>query len=251
MIAVAGIPGSGKTTLAKKVVEGLNARHHQTANLATPADEGVAQAVPLDGYHLTRAQLAAMPDPKEAAYRRGAPFTFDGEKYLRLVQRVRERILPETATIRAPSFDHAIKDPVEDDIAIPPTAMIVVFEGLYVALDDGAWCSAAELMDMLWFVDVSVEVAIERLVKRHVASGIALDAESARRRVLESDMDNGRYILEHRMPVQEMIPSIEDDDWRPKDVPNEVQGLSGDQVRKGLDDRSGSLMALAVEGGGC
>ena len=64
----------------------------------------------MDGYHLSRAQLDAMPDPNTAHARRGAAFTFDGESFYNLVKRLRDPICPETKTLYAPSFDHAIKD---------------------------------------------------------------------------------------------------------------------------------------------
>ena len=156
-----------------------------------------------------------MPNAEEAVFRRGAAFTFDGEKYLELVKKVREPLEPATCTIYAPSFDHAVKDPVEDDIPIAPTTQVVIFEGLYTMLDRESWREAAKLMDELWFIDVPMDLAIARLVKRHVAAGISPDPEHARIRVMESDMRNGREILEYRLPVQEIIQSVEDDSWKP------------------------------------
>lgn len=70
-----------------------------------------------------------MPDPENAHARRGAEFTFDGEGFLRLVQDLRKRVTLSSATIFAPSFDHAVKDPKENDIAILPSHKIVLFEG--------------------------------------------------------------------------------------------------------------------------
>jgi pantothenate kinase len=221
---------------------------HADSPGTAPHDPDIAYYVPLDGYHLTRAQLAAMPDPEEAAFRRGAPFTFDGQKYFKLVQKLRERILPETTTIYAPSFDHALKDPVENDIPIPPTARVVVFEGLYVALDEEPWRDAAKLMDELWFVDVAMDIAVERLVKRHVAAGLSPDAKHARTRVMGSDMHNGQYVLDHRLPVQEMIQSIEDDAW--KTTQAEIQEAAEGKERP-RPDRMGSIADLAMNGGGC
>ena len=73
----------------------------------------------MDGYHFSRAQLSAMPDPSTAHARRGAAFTFDASSFLKLVQALREPLAPESKTLFAPSFDHAVKDPVQDDVPIP------------------------------------------------------------------------------------------------------------------------------------
>lgn len=171
--------------------------------------------LPMDGFHLTRAQLSAMPDPDTAHARRGAAFTFDAPAFLALVQALRRPVVPESATVHAPSFDHASKDPVADDIAIAATARVVVFEGNYLSLGIGApeWREAAELMDELWFVEVTEAVARQRLIRRHVASGIASDAAAAARRADENDLVNGREIVEGRLEVDEIIYSEEDDEW--------------------------------------
>jgi pantothenate kinase len=120
----------------------------------------------------------------------------------------------DTPVIYAPSFDHSIKDPVENDIPIPPTAKIVVLEGNYLSLNKGLWKEAAALMDELWFVEVDFEIARRRLVARHVKSGIVENDMEADRRVTENDLVNGREIVEERLPVHEIIESREDDAWR-------------------------------------
>uniref|UniRef100_L2G4T5 Phosphoribulokinase uridine kinase family protein n=2 Tax=Colletotrichum fructicola (strain Nara gc5) TaxID=1213859 RepID=L2G4T5_COLFN len=168
----------------------------------------------MDGYHLTRAQLSALPDPSTAHARRGAAFTFDGPAFHALVTSLRVPLGPESsAPILAPSFDHAVKDPKPDDIAILPSHRIVVFEGNYVALDKDPWNAAARLMDELWFVDVDFEVARRRLVKRHVQAGIAKDEEEADKRARENDLVNGREIVDFRVDVDEVVVSREDDEW--------------------------------------
>lgn len=168
----------------------------------------------MDGYHFTRAELAAMPDPEYAVARRGAAFTFDPDKFLRLVKELREPLTSGSKTVYAPSFDHAVKDPVEDDIPIPASARVVFFEGNYVCLDKEPWAEAARLMDELWFVDVDFETARKRLVKRHVEAGIAKDEEAAEVRVRENDLVNGKEILDYRLDVQEVISSVEDNSWK-------------------------------------
>lgn len=168
----------------------------------------------MDGFHLTRDQLSAMPNPEEAHRRRGAAFTFDGESYHKLVKCLREPLDPfSTNVIHAPSFDHAVKDPKENDIAIEPWHRLLVFEGLYITLDKSPWKDAAALMDELWFVDVDFEVARRRLIKRHVKAGIAKDEADADKRARESDLLNGQEIIDFRLKLDELIVSREDKDW--------------------------------------
>jgi pantothenate kinase len=194
---VSGIPGSGKTTLASVVAERVNQLEG--------AGSGFAICLPMDGYHLSRAQLAAMPDPATAIHRRGAAFTFDGDAYYRLVQTLRAPVNPNSPTVYAPSFDHAIKDPVADDIAILPESRVIIFEGLYLNLDRAPWNLAASLMDECWFIEVDRSIARSRLIKRHVASGIVPDAAAADHRITSTDFLNGDDIMENRLPVQELI----------------------------------------------
>ena len=94
LIAISGIPGSGKTTLAASVASGLNRKHHSSYHTShpnapeansdhpDPSQPDIAYVVPLDGYHLTRKQLSLMPNAEEAIFRRGAAFTFDPSSYL-------------------------------------------------------------------------------------------------------------------------------------------------------------------------
>ncbi|KAL5363665.1 P-loop containing nucleoside triphosphate hydrolase protein [Aspergillus floccosus] len=209
LVAVSGIPGSGKTSLAKNMALRINKLYTTQAAGQPP----IATAVPMDGYHLTRAQLAEMPDPVYAAARRGAAFTFDGEKFLKLVQALREPLTATTPSLYAPSFDHEVKDPVDGDIPIPASCRVIFFEGNYLSLDKDPWNRAAALMDELWFVDVDFEVARRRLVRRHVKAGIARDEGEAEKRVTENDLVNGREIVDFRLPVQEIITSSYDPQW--------------------------------------
>lgn len=120
-------------------------------------------------------------------------------------------------TLYAPSFDHAIKDPKENDIPILASTKVIVFEGNYLSLDKEPWKEAAGLMDEVWFVDVDFEVARRRLVERHVRTGVAPSKEEAEKRVKENDLLNGEDIVKCRIGnVDEIIVSREDDGWKPQ-----------------------------------
>lgn len=228
---------TGKTTLSQAVTTALNGRHAvHDPHYPSP----IAAFVPMDGYHLTRAQLSAMPDPATAHARRGAEFTFDGAAFAALVRALRAPLpvpcpyfpLPSLSSLKrdgrdgndaedlyprgtvfAPSFDHALKDPRAGDIPILPSHRVVVFEGNYVALDREPWRDAAALMDEIWFVEVDPAVARRRLARRHVEAGIVATEEEGDRRAVENDLPNGDVVLGARVKVDEIITSREDGGW--------------------------------------
>jgi len=203
LVGIAGIPASGKSTLAVLVVNKTNqlldeSRRHSDSDSertsAAPSSTSVKSAkavlVGLDGWHLTRAQLDAMPDPKLAHDRRGSHWTFDAHGYVSFIRKLREPLLPgttTTTTITAPSFDHAVKDPCPHAVTILPEHRIVVIEGLYTFLSIPPWVEAGKLLDERWLVELDPTVASDRLVKRHVTSGVAKDLEEALWRAAEND----------------------------------------------------------------
>lgn len=128
-----------------------------------------------------------MPDPKLAHDRRGAHWTFNGASYVNFVRSLREDITATTPVITAPSFDHALKDPAPDAVAIHPHHRIVIIEGLYTFLSTDPWVEAGKLLDERWFIQVDMSKAQNRLVKRHVITGVAKDMEEALWRAREND----------------------------------------------------------------
>lgn len=183
VIGITGIPGSGKTTLTSKLCDVLNR-------------QGVAtQGISQDGFHYYRQQLYLMKNSREAVERRGAPFTFDAVKFLRLIEKLNDPKY-QGKKIPAPSFDHSKKDPIENDVIIKPETKVIVVEGNYLALKDDVWKELAQYFDEIWRLEVLLKDAKERLVARHLAAGICNTKEEAERRAEENDLVNGRYILE-------------------------------------------------------
>ncbi|KAK9478718.1 P-loop containing nucleoside triphosphate hydrolase protein [Lipomyces japonicus] len=205
LIAVSGIPGSGKTTLGTAVYDKINEIWSQNSSTQ------ISAFLPMDGFHLTRETLASLPNAEEAIAKRGAPFTFDADGLTKLIQRLREPVTKHTVPIYAPSFDHAIKDPIENDVVILPTDRILIIEGNYLHLQDEPWNKIASLMDELWFVQVERDVARNRLIRRHLEAGIAGNEIEAAERAEKNDLVNGDYILSHSLPSHINIVNIHDD----------------------------------------
>ncbi|MDX3095819.1 nucleoside/nucleotide kinase family protein [Streptomyces sp. ME19-03-3] len=154
LLGLAGAPAAGKSTLARSLVEGVDAR----------LGAGNAAYVPMDGFHLSNAQL----DRLGLRGRKGAPETFDVDGYLHLLRRLRS---PGGRVVYAPDFDRALDEPVAAGIAVPPDARLVVTEGNYLADDAPGWHEVRDVLDELWFVEAAPAVRDERLLARHVTGG--------------------------------------------------------------------------------
>lgn len=183
IISLAGIPGSGKSTLSAELVKQLNTRVK-------------AIVVQQDGFHLYRSELKKLPNPEEAFLRRGAPFTFNAKKFLDLVSHLNNEKYVNS-TIEVPTFDHKLKDPVENDKQIDPDTNIIIIEGNYVLLKDLYWNDISKYVDETWFVDVPLNLVKERIIKRHLEAGIAENEQEAIARADGNDLLNAEYILKN------------------------------------------------------
>ncbi|NRA38378.1 MAG: AAA family ATPase [Planctomycetes bacterium] len=172
-IAVAGAPGSGKSTLVAEI------KRHLTDKVTV---------IPMDGYHYYRHQLDAMDDPQEAHARRGAPFTFDVQRFVDDLCAARQ-----TGSGVFPAFDHGVGDPQEHAIELQYGKQIVIVEGNYLLLDDSPWSLLKqEVFDRSWFLDVDLDECRRRLVNRHVETGLSRVA--AQDRVANNDGPNAELV---------------------------------------------------------
>jgi len=189
LFGLAGCPGSGKSTLAAAVVAELNERS------GLP---DFAALLPMDGFHLSREQLDALPDPKTAHFRRGAPFTFDAQAFVTTVRSVRAG-----QAISAPGFDHAVGDPVPGAVQVAESACLVVVEGNYLCLPHAPWSELPSLLDETWFVDVTPAIAMERIVQRHMRVwNISREAALVR---ASSDLLNAQLVWDTKPTTQGIV----------------------------------------------
>nr|GEW88289.1 putative uridine kinase C227.14 isoform X1 [Tanacetum cinerariifolium] len=168
IVGLAGPPGAGKTTIALEIVKRVNKLWPQkSCSLDSQVEPPeIAVVLPMDGFHLYRHQLDTMEDPKEAHARRGAPWTFNPDLFLKCLKTLREQ-----GSVCAPSFDHGVGDPVEDDIFVNVQHKVVIVEGNYLLLEEGTWKEVSSMFDEKWFVDVDIDIAMERVLKRHIGTG--------------------------------------------------------------------------------
>lgn len=108
-------------------------------------------------------------------------------------------------SIFVPSFDHRLKDPIEDDIEITPETKIVLIEGNYVSLQDPIWNEISQYADETWLVQADHEVLLDRIIKRHLQAGIAANLEEAKSRAQGSDQLNADYIKLNSKEVDVII----------------------------------------------
>ena len=180
-IGIAGTPGSGKSFIANEIAKVIAKR-----NPNGEADTPECVVVGMDGYHLTRKELKERaengyefktdqedddgnPIKTTMTYdqllaRRGAAFTYDPQKFIQDLKRIKE-----DGHGSLPEYDRDQHDPVPDRVQVRPENKIILVEGLYLlCLHDPEWAPLGELWDDTWFVEVSLDETKRRLVKRHL-----------------------------------------------------------------------------------
>lgn len=181
LIALSGLPGSGKSTLAARLEHEVNARQ-----------PGAMMTLSMDGFHLSKAQLRQMPDPQAAFARRGAPWTFDVQALFQRLQLLRDNL---DENVSWPDFQHGIGDPVQDAFVVAPSTRLILIEGLYLLRRVDGWESVSAKFDERWFLDTPFDVAMERLINRHMASW-QITREQAAERISSNDRLNAQIVAQ-------------------------------------------------------
>ena len=169
IVAIAGPPGVGKSTLSTQVADEL---------------EG-AVVLQADGYHFDNELL----DRLGRRERKGAPDTFDVEGLETTLKRLRVR----TESVVVPRFDRAMDVARAGAEIIAPEAKFVIVEGNYLALKGGPWASLRSHFDFVVFVSTSMEELERRLIRRWTDLGQSLD--HARHWVASNDLPNAATVL--------------------------------------------------------
>ena len=178
LVALAGMPACGKSTLSAALAAALSDAG------------GNVQVVPMDGFHLDNALLI----PRGLLARKGAPQTFDVAGFIHLVR----RLAVEEAVVY-PLFDRA------SDHAIAGAGMVggdcdtVIVEGNYLLFDADPWRQLAARWDLSIRLTPPMPVLRERLIDRWVAHG--LTPADALARAEANDLPNARSIAAAQLPA--------------------------------------------------
>ncbi|MEM9346166.1 MAG: nucleoside/nucleotide kinase family protein [Planctomycetota bacterium] len=155
ILAVAGVPGSGKSTLSQEIINRLN-----------QAQPGTAVGLPMDAYHMTNDKLEALGLRK----RKGAVQTFEAQQYFKHLSQVRDA----ARQLSLPTFDRGIDEPVftgKAEHTVSDRTKYIITEGNYLLLDSLPWTAIDQLADLRVWIDIPAERARRQTIQRHIRFG--------------------------------------------------------------------------------
>jgi pantothenate kinase len=176
IVAIAGPPASGKSTIASELHERLN-----------DASPGSCALLPMDGFHYDDEVLAA----RGWLSRKGAPHTFDVGGYAAALRRLRDN---EEETIAVPRFDRSIEIARAGAILVERDVRLIVTEGNYLLLGDDPWPSVRRFFDH----SALIVSDLETLEARNRQRWLDMDRDEGfiTAKLELNDMPNVRLVME-------------------------------------------------------
>ena len=183
IIAVAGPPGSGKSTLSEQLAEMLRARSMQS------------HIISLDGFHLENSILKGL----GLLDRKGSPTTFDVLAFIQVMK----RLAAYESDVAIPKFDRKRDISIEHASIVSTQDKILIVEGNYLLLNHKQWVELQDIWDETVFMNPGMEVLEKRLIDRWLSYG--MDNESAQIRAFRNDIPNAKNVIENSLPANILI----------------------------------------------
>lgn len=182
IVFLAAPPGCGKTTLS-----------YFLQQLAEDNSTLIPiQSIGIDGFHFPQKELETMTLNGEPLARyKGCPESFDVEALTDRIKTLKQH--DDTW----PLYSRQKHDPIEDALTVD--GKIVLIEGNYLLLDEGAWAQLKQHCDYSIFMYNDYEVLKKRLVDRKMSGGSSY--EEAVRHFEISDSRNIMTVMEHHIPA--------------------------------------------------
>lgn len=167
IVAIAGAPASGKSTLA----EGL------------ASDLPGAAVLPMDGFHYDDAVL----DQWGLRPRKGSPPTFDVDGLAHMLARL---AADDGRPVAVPVFDRKLEISRAGARIIGPDVRLILCEGNYLLLDDPAWAPLSPHFDLTVMLETPLPEIEARLLARWQGQ------PDGRTKVADNDLPNARLVVE-------------------------------------------------------
>lgn len=182
LVALAGAPASGKSTLADALSDALR------------ATGCAAMVVPMDGFHLHNQILI----DRGLLDRKGAPETFDAAGFVHLIER-----LHTEEEVFFPLFDRARDIAIAGAGLVDRTCDTVIVEGNYLLFDAPVWRDLQQHWDLSFRLDVPIDVLKARLEARWLAHG--LSQSQAEARAAQNDLANAKLVAQAALTADGII----------------------------------------------
>ena len=185
ILAIAGAPGSGKSTATERLAAALAAEK-----------PGSVEILPMDGFHYDDGLLNLLGRRPW----KGAPDTFDVGGLRSAFARLRD---PAEGAVAVPVFDRDLEISRGSARIIGPQARLILAEGNYLLLNQDPWRSLRAFFDAAVMIETP-EAEVKRRLRRRWR-GYDLDEAAVDFKLEQNDLPNGRLVAQASAPADYVL----------------------------------------------